>query len=171
MPPRRVLCNAGPLIALGKLGRLDLLASLFGKVTIPSAVFDEVVTQGLARNADDAKAVDIFWRRHGWPVHKVSPETLATYRPRVALDRGETEVLALALTLHDPLLLLDDEAARGEARRLELQTRGTLGILVLARRSEHLEASAFEALIHEIAKRPDIWISEKLCASVLQQFR
>jgi hypothetical protein len=33
-----VLCNSGPLIALGKLNRLDLLAGLFGEVQIPRAV-------------------------------------------------------------------------------------------------------------------------------------
>jgi predicted nucleic acid-binding protein len=43
-----VLCDAGPLMALGKLNRLDLLAGLFGQVQIPRAVYDEVVTQGLA---------------------------------------------------------------------------------------------------------------------------
>ena len=46
-----VLCNAGPLMALGKLNRLDLLAGLYGEVQIPRAVYNEVVTQGLARGA------------------------------------------------------------------------------------------------------------------------
>jgi len=41
-----VLCNPGPLIALGKLNRLDLLAGLFGEVQIPRAVYDEVVNKG-----------------------------------------------------------------------------------------------------------------------------
>jgi predicted nucleic acid-binding protein len=38
-----VLCNSGPLMALGKLNRLDLLADLYGEVQIPHAVYDEVV--------------------------------------------------------------------------------------------------------------------------------
>jgi DNA-directed RNA polymerase specialized sigma24 family protein len=33
--PSTVLSNAGPLIALGKLNRLDLLADLYGEVQIP----------------------------------------------------------------------------------------------------------------------------------------
>jgi predicted nucleic acid-binding protein len=52
-----VLCNASPLLALGKLNRLDLLAGLFDRVEIPRAVYDEVVTQGLARGAPDALTV------------------------------------------------------------------------------------------------------------------
>ena len=49
-----VLCNSGPLIALGKLNRLDLLTGLFGEVQILRAVYDEVVTQGLTRGEPDA---------------------------------------------------------------------------------------------------------------------
>ena len=48
------LCDAGPLMTLGKLNRLDLLVDLYRQVHIPRAVYDEVVTQGLARGAADA---------------------------------------------------------------------------------------------------------------------
>ena len=63
-----VLCDAGPLIVLGKLNRLDLLAGLYGQVHIPRTVYDEVVTQGLMRGASDALAVRLFWQRQGWPI-------------------------------------------------------------------------------------------------------
>jgi predicted nucleic acid-binding protein len=49
-----VPCDASPLMTLGKLNQLDLLAGLFGEVQIPRAVYDEVVTQGLTRGAADA---------------------------------------------------------------------------------------------------------------------
>lgn len=38
----RAVVNAGPLVALALLERLDLLPSLFGEVWIPDAVFEEV---------------------------------------------------------------------------------------------------------------------------------
>ena len=134
-----VLCNAGPLIALGKLNRLDLLTDLYEEVQIPRAVYDEVVTQGLARGAPDALTVRLFWRHQRWPIVDVPDAVLSAYTPPVVLDPGETEVLALAQTLADPLVLLDDEVARAEARRLKLRVRGTLGILVHAyRRSTFL---------------------------------
>jgi predicted nucleic acid-binding protein len=57
---------------------------------------------------------------------------LSAYTPPVVLDPGETEVLALAQSLADPLVLLDDKVARAEARRLKLRLCGTLGILVRA---------------------------------------
>jgi len=52
-----VLCNSGPLMALGKLNRLDLLANLYREVQIPRAVYDEAVTQGLVRGAPDALTI------------------------------------------------------------------------------------------------------------------
>jgi len=124
-----VLSNTGPLIALGKLNRLHLLSELFDQVQIPLAVYDEVVTQGLVRGAPEALTVRLFWQRHQWPIVDVPESLLSSYVPPVILDPGETEVLALAQSLPDPLVLLDDEVARAEARRLGLGVCGTLGIL------------------------------------------
>jgi predicted nucleic acid-binding protein len=162
-----VLCDAGPLMALGKLNRLDLLAGLFGQVQIPRAVYDEVVTQGLVRGAPDALTVRLFWQRKQWPIVDVSEALLSAYVPPVILDPGETELLALAQSLADPLLLLDDEVARAEARRLGLRLCGTLGVLVRAYRKGLLTLDQVELLLREIAARPDIWISARLCEQVL----
>ena len=162
-----VLCNAGPLMALGKLNRLDLLAGLFGQVQIPRAVYDEVVTQGLVRGAPDALTVRLFWQRQQWPIVDVSETLLSAYVPPVVLDPGETELLALAQSVVDPLALLDDEVARAEARRLKLRLCGTLGILVRACRKDLLSLDQAELLIREIAARPDIWIAARLCEQVL----
>ena len=169
MPP--VLCNASPLMALGKLNRLDLLANLYGEVQIPRAVYDEVVTRGLERGASDALTVRLFWQRQRWPIVNVPDTALSTYVPPVILGPGEIEVLALAQTLTDPLVLLDDEVARAEARRLELHLRGTLGILVHAYRKGLLSFAQAELLIREIAARPDIWIGARLCEQVLASLR
>lgn len=166
-----VLCDSGPLIALGKLNRLDLLGDLYGEVQIPHAVYDEVVTQGLARRAPDAFTVRLFWQCHGWPILDVPDAVLSSCTPLVILDPGETEVLALAPTLKDPLVLLDDEIAPAEARRLRLRVCGTLGILVHAYREGLLSSDPVEVLIREIAGRPDIWIGAKLCEQVLASLR
>jgi len=166
-----VLCNSGPLIALAKLNRLDLLADLYDKVQVPRAVYTEVVSRGLARGAPDALTVRLLWQRQGWPIAEVPSPVLSAYRPPVILDPGETEVLALAQTLTDPLVLLDDEVARAEARRLKLRLRGTVGILVQAYRKGLLTLAQTELLIDEIAARPDIWIGAKLCEQVLSSLR
>jgi predicted nucleic acid-binding protein len=89
----------------------------------------------------------------------------------VILDSGETEVLALAQTRPDALVLLDDEMARSEARRLKLRVRGTLGVLAQAYHAKIISLPDIELLIQEIAARPDIWISVRLCEQTLQGLR
>lgn len=166
-----ILIDASPLMALAKLNRLDLLADLYGEVKTPRAVYDEVVTQGLSRGALDALTVRLFWEQRDWPVIDVPEPVLSAYTPPVILGPGEIEVLALAQTLEDPLVLVDDEVARVEARRLELHVHGTLGILVRSYREDLLSFDQIELLIHEIAARPDIWIGAKLCEQVLASLR
>lgn len=96
---------------------------------------------------------------------------MAAYQPVVTLDPGELEVLALARTVDDPLVLLDDNTARNEARRLGLRVRGTLGVLVQARRADLLTLGQAELLIEELSNRPDVWISSRLCEQVLEQLQ
>ncbi len=43
----RIICNSGPLIALGILGRLDILKSLFDEVLVPEAVQIEIERGGV----------------------------------------------------------------------------------------------------------------------------
>jgi len=162
-----VLCNAGPLMALGKLNQLHLLSGLFDQVQIPRAVYDEVVTQGLVRGAPEALTVSLFWQRQQWPIVDVPEALLSAYASPVVLDPGETELLALAQSLADPLVLLDDEVARTKARRLKLRLCGTLGILVRAYRRGLLSLAQVELLMREIAARPDIWTAARLCEQML----
>lgn len=162
-----VLSNAGPLMALGKLNRLDLLVELYEQVQIPHAVYTEVVTQGLVYGAPDALIINIFWQEQGWPIIDVPAPVLTAYSSSVILDPGETELLAFAQTLSEPLVLLDDEVARMEARRLNLRVRGTLGVLVQAYQQGLLSFSQINLLFQEIGARQDIWISAKLCQQVL----
>lgn len=168
---QETLCNAGPLIVLGKLNRLELLADLYQRVTITQAVYEEVVTTGIKHGHVDAWTVQLFWRQKQWPIVTLSSEKIAAYQPPVLLDTGETEILALALTLKDPLVLIDDEIARAEARRLNLKTKGSLGVLVQAYHHNLLKFAQIELLVQEIAARPDIWISAQLCELVLKSLQ
>jgi predicted nucleic acid-binding protein len=117
-PP--IFCNAGPLMALGKLNRLDLLTGLYPIVQIPEVVYNEVVVDGLARGEADAAIVRNFWRQQQWPVVSVHDAVLTAYQPLIALGGGERAVLALAQATPGALALLDDALARREARRIQV---------------------------------------------------
>lgn len=169
--PRVVFCNAGPLIALAKLNRLSLLSQLYPDLVIPRTVYREAVSEGLALGVSDSFATRLFVARYPCLILDTSAEVLRAFEPLTGLDPGETELLALAGPAGADLVLMDDEKARGEARRLGFTVKGTLGVLVEAYRSDLLLFAEVELLLIAIASRPDIWISEKLCEQVLTELR
>jgi hypothetical protein len=59
----KAISNAGPLIALAKLGQLGLNLKLFDEIVIPREVYTEVVTNGLLLGAWDAGSVDFLARQ------------------------------------------------------------------------------------------------------------
>ena len=124
---RTWVVNASPLIVLGKLGHLDLLSSLCAEVVIPDAVVREVC----AGPADDPARRVLEAEELG------SREQVTVIDPVVAawdLGAGEAEVLTWARRHAGYEAILDDLAARNCARALSLPVRGTLGVLLLARR-------------------------------------
>ena len=90
-----VVSNAGPLIALAKLGRLALLGQLYGCVLIPEEVYQEVVVNGMRFGAPDADVVQFFIDQGEIQVH---PVEVASDDPLFAhgIDAGEIEAIALA---------------------------------------------------------------------------
>jgi uncharacterized protein len=166
-----VLCDSGPLIALAKLNRLHLLLDLWGIVHVTEEVYREAVVFGQAQGALDALTIRLFWQKHNLSVTAVPVNVLSASQPAIKLDPGEHSTFALALTLRDVLVLVDDEDARTEARRLGLPIRGTLGVLVAAHRRGLLTLPEIELLINELSARPDIWISARLCAGILKSLR
>ncbi len=95
---KAVICNAGPLIALSKLHQLTLLATLYVQGTGAAGGLRRSGDNGAGARATDALAVRLFWDQQGWPVVAVPRSATEGYVPSVALDPGESEVLALAQT-------------------------------------------------------------------------
>ena len=61
----RAVINAGPLVALSLLEKLDVLPALFTEFWIPAPVYTEVVTAGLGRPG----AMDGARRRSWLEIH------------------------------------------------------------------------------------------------------
>jgi len=60
----KAVTNAGPLIALGKLGLVQLLSQMYDPILVPAPVYQEVVTRGLELGQPDAYAVQMAVARH-----------------------------------------------------------------------------------------------------------
>jgi predicted nucleic acid-binding protein len=166
----KVVSNAGPLIALGKLGQLGLLLKLYNEILIPSAVYEEVVINGLRLGAFEAQVVDRLVRQGYIQVVNVTlPVALPTWAE--SIDIGEIQVILLAQQQSADWALIDNAHARRAARQVGVPLKGTIGLLLESYRRGYLTLKEFELLIQEIQARPELWISERLCEWALARAR
>lgn len=164
-----VVTNSGPLIALGKLGLLDVLFHLYGSVRIPTAVYIEVGVRGSERNYPDALLTRIAVQRGQLRVSRVNDADVPLDITSLPLNTGEKQAIYLALRDTADLVLLDDLKAREEAQALGLTIKGTLGVLVQAQQQGALPLDETQAIIETIRDRNDIWIAPGLCQRVLDK--
>jgi len=132
MSERPIIADSGPLIALARIGQLDLLPQLFQVIRIPEAVMGEV-TRGVAEGRPGALEI----RTASW-IEVVHVSAAATAGYELLVDAGEAAAIALAKN-EGGMLLMDDDRGRRLALRLGLAVKGTLGILILAKRRGHIE--------------------------------
>ncbi len=117
--------NSTPLIALSKIGKIELLREYFGQIYIPKAVYEEVVVNGgILYGAEEVAKAD-------WIIVENVENTLAVESLSMYLDAGESEAIVLAKE-KDCLLIIDDGDGRKVARNMNITITGTVGILLKA---------------------------------------
>ena len=116
--------NTSPVIALVSIGHLHLLDELFDRIVVPPAVWAELIDKpGAPEPAQLLALRNIAF----YPQQPIPPEA-------ADLDVGERDAIALATSLAGSWVLLDEIKARRIAEQLGLPVKGTLGILVEAKR-------------------------------------
>ena len=164
----KIVSNAGPLIALGKLSQLGLLLKLSDEILIPHKVYEEVVVNGLRLGAPDAQMVDFLVQQgHIQVVDVTLPSPLPAWAQPI--DAGELETIVLAQQQLPDWVLIDNIHARRAARQAGLFLKGTIGLLLQAFRQHYLSLSDLELIIQDIKAQPALWISERLCDQILAQ--
>jgi uncharacterized protein len=141
-----VVCDSSCLIALERIGHLDLLPALFHPVQAPPAVHQEF-------------GASPEWLRVEAPTDRALVTALG-----MLMDAGEAEAVALASERGLPIIL-DDRQARAVARRLDLQIVGTVAVLIRAKRQGLIEAIG--PLLDELTEK-DFRISEALRQEALR---
>jgi predicted nucleic acid-binding protein len=126
--------NASPIIALAKVGHLQLLLDLSKELFVPEAVVAEI----LAGPASDPAKLAL---EHGWEA-KVVADRIAPELLEWGLGAGETAVLAVATDRKPATAVLDDAAARKCAKALGIEVMGTMGVILRARKKGFIPSAA-----------------------------
>ncbi len=138
----KAVTNSSVLIALSSIGQLELINQRFPDgVLLPKAVWKEVVETGVGRPGAEQVA------KTSWLTIRLVTNTILVASLRLELDEGESEAIALFLEEPVQAILIDEKSARKVAKRLNLPTLGTVGILIWAKQ---------QGLISSLKKQLDI---------------
>lgn len=101
----RIVCNSTTLIALARIGQLNILERVVKSLVIPSAVYNDVVIKGIG------KPGMIEVREAKWIEKKDVSDQKLVMRLNAMLGHGESEAIALAKETRADLVILDDDKA------------------------------------------------------------
>ena len=153
---RKVVSNTTPIITLLKIGKLDLLGELYGKVNVPQAVYREIEA-GKDRDyyTDVGKLdwIDIV------PIKSTSARLFL-----FDLDDGEAETIILAQELAADIVIIDEKLGRRYAAQINIKVTGTLGILLKAKECGIISTVA--PFLHELREKSS-WINNSLFEKAL----
>lgn len=152
--PAIAVSNSSPLIYFAKVGRLEIIRSVFGKVFIPEKVFEEVVIKGKELNISDAFIVE---RAVGtWIIkEKIKPEIDVEYHfldTNARLGLGEKEAIKLCKQLNARYLIADDREARRVSKILNIVPVGTCSIIVKCYRQKIITREEAVQILDELLK-------------------
>ncbi|MCB0117251.1 MAG: hypothetical protein KDD84_24295 [Caldilineaceae bacterium] len=157
-----VVTDTGPLLHLHQVGAIHLLAHL-GNIRVTPTVWRE-----FQRHAPN-------FETNGLPawlsLEQPSASTILQASQWVSaqvLHAGEAEALAYARETHADLFLTDDTAARTMGESFGIQVRGSLGVVLFAAASDHLDKVACLRVLDALETQSTLWMSAKVKAGARQ---
>jgi predicted nucleic acid-binding protein len=148
----RILVDSSTLIALAKIGELDILKDFFGKVSITTVAKEEVL-RGDFPETEILKAAMDEW------VEVINYEGEMSELRKYGLGLGEASLLLVAK--REDRLVLDDANARRFAESKGLRFTGLIGLLVAAVKVKRLKSEKEVEVLNKLA-RSDFRISSDL---------
>ena len=138
---RKWVVNASPLIALTKISHLFLLYEMCSELIIPSGVVEEI------QNGPSDDPTRIWLNDKGASsireLKQVDPVVIAW-----DLGLGESQVISWAYKNPGFEAILDDRAGRKCALSLKIRVRGTISVILLAKKEGRL--SKVEPLLDQL---------------------
>ena len=153
---RKVVSNTTPILSLLKIGKLDLLQKLYGKIKIPNAVFREIEA-----GKDRDYYTDIT--KLSW-IEIIPIQSNSARLYLFDLDDGEAETIILAQEQAADVVIIDDKLGRRYAAQINIPITGTIGILLKAK--ERGLITAVTPLLYELRNKSS-WINDSLLTKAI----
>lgn len=128
-----VVADTTPLNYLIMIGRVEILATLFGEVLIPQAVLEEL---------SHPKAPEAVRRWLERPPAWLCISPVEHLDETIQLGKGENEAISLAIERRVKVVLIDERLGRGAAKARGLIPVGTLNLIDLADEHGLLDGTA-----------------------------
>lgn len=122
-----VVSDTSAISALIKIGQVELLYRLYGRVIVPSAVWAELTILDIRYGYDLSTLNEDWFEVVSIRNHELFKQYLSV------LDEGESEALVLTQELNADLLLIDEMKGRKVAESIGIRYTGVLGILLSAK--------------------------------------
>ena len=150
-----VVLDAGPLIHLDQLGRLNLLND-FKELLVPRIVLDEALKHRPRLRLLELSNLEIISELPPLPAdwQKLADE--------LALHAGERAGLGVLKARGRQFLLSDDAAARAVALAVGFKTHGTIGLILRSRRCGKISAAEMLQLLRELPTRTTLHLRKEL---------
>ena len=147
--------DAGPLIHLSQVDRLDLLLSLFGTVLVTGSVKVEAFDEGIRLGCPDAEAIGRALNA-GWLKIEQLPVRFAKSVAKLAggenVSHADAEVLLLARA-KKAKFLVDEKLLSDLAKMYGLQVWSTWTLLLESQSRKLISLADLEAVVGELGKK------------------
>jgi predicted nucleic acid-binding protein len=157
-----IVTDTGPLLHLHQVGAMHLLAHL-GSIQVTPMVWSE-----LQRHAPSLAISGLpAWLSLAQPSAAAMSQANQWVNAQV-LHAGEAEALAHARETQADIFLTDDTAARTMGESLGIHVRGSLGVVLFAAASGHLEKAACLQILTALEMQSTLWMSAKVKSAARQ---
>lgn len=163
-----VVSDSTPLIHLAKVGKLEMLFTIYGEVLITREVYREVVEEGLLLGREDARVVKRYLGRE---IRIAEPELSSEYLvQKYQIHRGEAESIQLAKEVGARLLLINESQGRRAAKAEGLKVKGTIGVLFEALRVGVVSRDEALNILRDFRDDPQtFWIEPGIIEAAMQK--
>jgi len=155
-----LVVDSSVLIALARIGQLDLLHQLADTIHVPDGVYEEVANQGPVRPGT-SELDQLHWILRRRVSDQPSVNALLS-----RFGRGEAEAIVLAAEVQADFVILDDATARSVAEQKGQAVVGTLGLLVHAKERGLIERVA--PIMNELMES-GFYVDNRLYRTILKQ--